>query len=450
MLTSPSLALAATHASAPAGRTAARASRPYDAEIARRAAEVNADVIAWRRDFHQNPELSNREFRTSKIVAEKLAAMGLEVKTGVAKTGVVALLRGAKPGPVVALRADMDALPVTEEVDLPFASKARGTYNGQEVGVMHACGHDTHTAMLLGAARVLTAMKSQLRGTVKLIFQPCEEGAPNGETGGASVMVEEGVLRDPKPGAIFGMHVTNTDFGTLSYRPEGELAASDRLRIVVRGVQTHGGRPWEGIDPIVVGSQIVLGLQTIVSRQSDITLAPVVLSIGSIHGGVRNNIIPDSLVMEGTLRTYDSAMRDSIVRRIHRTAEDIAASAGARARVEILDSNPVTWNDPALTARMAPSLARVVGPKAVRVVRPRTYSEDFAYYSRQIPGFYVFLGVNPPATAEEGSAPNHSPRFFVDESALVLGVRTWCTLALDYLTSGGGSAPPASGSSARR
>jgi amidohydrolase len=435
-LTATALAFAAA---APAARPRARA---YDAEISRRAEAVEKDVIAWRRDIHQHPELSNREFRTSKLVAEKLTAMGLEVRTGVAKTGVVALLRGASAGPVVALRADMDALPVTEEVDLPFASKARGTYNGQDVGVMHACGHDSHTAMLLGVAQVLSGMKAQLKGTVKFIFQPCEEGAPEGETGGARIMVEEGVLRDPAPAAIFGMHVTNSDFGTISYRPEGELAASDRLRFVVRGVQTHGGRPWEGVDPIVVGSQIVLGLQTIVSRQSDVTLAPVVLSIGSIHGGVRNNIIPDSLVMEGTLRTYDSGMRDGILVRIRRTAEDIAASAGATARFEVLDSNPVTWNDAALTSRMAPSLARVVGAQAVRVIRPRTYSEDFAYYAQKIPGFYVFLGVNPPGRPEEGSAPNHSPRFFVDEQAMVTGVRIMSTLAMDYLSGAADAAGP--------
>ncbi len=450
-LTRAALALACTavvgavaYAAAPsalpsASRPAAAAPRPaspLDAEIARRAAAAQERVIAWRRDIHQNPELSNREVRTAKLVADQLRAMGLDVKTGVAKTGVVGVLRFATPGPVVALRADMDALPVTEEAGLPFASKVRSTYNGQAVGVMHACGHDAHTAMLLGVAEVLSGMKDKLSGTVKFIFQPAEEGAPQGEEGGAALMIRDGVLADPAPAAIFGLHVTNAPFGQIGFKPEGQLAAADILRIVVRGAQTHGGRPWEGVDPIVIGAQIVLGLQTIVSRQSDITLAPVVLSIGSIHGGVRNNIIPDSLTMEGTIRTYDAAMRQSIIERVHRTSEMIAGSAGATARVTLDEGTPVTWNDAALTARMAPSLTRVFGDSSVVLIRPRTYAEDFAYYAQRIPGFYIFLGVNPPGVPEEKAAPNHSPRFFVDERALVLGVRATSTLAVDYLAGG--------------
>jgi amidohydrolase len=419
--------------------------RSYDAEITRRAKAAEADVIAWRRDFHQNPELSNREERTARIVAERLRALGLEVKTGVARHGVVALLRGGKPGPVVALRADMDALPVTEAVDLPFASKARGTYQGKDVGVMHACGHDAHTAMLLGTATVLSGMKADVPGTVKFIFQPAEEGPPVGEEGGAPLMIAEGVLRDPAPAAIFGLHVTNIDYGTLGYKPEGMLAASDYLRFAVVGKQAHGGRPWEGIDPIVVASQIVMGLQTVVSRQSDPTTAPAVLTIGSFHGGVRNNIVPDSVAMEGTLRTYDSAMRRDLLARIERTAKSIAAGSGATATFAVVDSNPVTWNDAALTARMAPSLARVVEPKQVRVMRARTGAEDFAWYAQKVPGFYIFLGSNPPGMEEKGSPPNHSPKFFVDESTLVLGVRAMSTLAMDFL-SGGGTATGASAS----
>ena len=421
---------------APHAAIAAPPSRAYDAEITRRANAGMADVIAWRRDFHEHPELSNRETRTSAAVAEKLKAMGLEVRTGIARTGVVAVLRGGKPGPVVALRSDMDALPVREEVDVPFASKAHTLYNGQDVGVMHACGHDTHMAMLLGAARVLTDMKAQVPGTVLFIFQPAEEGAPAGEEGGASLMIKEGVLRDPHPSAIFGMHVVNWAAGTLTYHPEGAMAASDIVHIIVRGRQTHGGRPWEGIDPVIASAQVITGLQTIISRQIDLTNAPAVLSIGMVHGGIRNNVIPDSVVMEGTLRTFDPAMRDTIMAHIRRTAEDIAASSGARAQVDFTGPNPVVWNDAALTARMAPTLARVVGEKNAYVTPPKTWAEDFSYYAKEVPGLFIDLGINPPGIAQEKTAPNHSPRFYVDESNLVVGVRTWASLALDYLNGG--------------
>src|SRR5216110_689585 len=306
-----------------------------DADVDARVPKVMTKVIAWRRDIHEHPELSNREVRTAQVVAEHLRALGIEVRTGVAHTGVVGVLRGGRPGPVVALRADMDALPVTEEVDVPFASKVRATYNGQDVGVMHACGHDTHVAMLMGAAEVLAGMRNDLPGTVKFIFQPAEEGAPAGERGGAALMIEEGALDDPKPSAIFGLHVFPYPAGEIRYRPGGIMAGADAFRIVVHGRQTHGALPWAGIDPIVVASQIVLGLQTITSRQVNLTTAPAVVTIGAINGGVRLNIIPDSVVMLGTIRTFDTAMRNDIHARLRRTAESIAQSAGATAQVTI-------------------------------------------------------------------------------------------------------------------
>jgi len=309
----------------------AQASR-LDAEIDRRATHVEGKVVAWRRDIHAHPELSNREVRTAQVVAEHLRALGLEVRTGVAHNGVVAVLRGGRPGPVVALRADMDALPVTEDVDVPFASKVRTTYNGQDVGVMHACGHDAHVAILMGVAEVLAGMQRDLPGTVKFIFQPAEEGVPAGEGGGAEMMIAEGALDDPKPGAIFGLHVFPYPAGEIMYRPGGIMASADALRIVVRGRQTHGAQPWSGIDPIVVASQIVMGLQTITSRQVDITAAPAIVTIGAMNGGVRNNIIPDSVVMIGTIRAFDAAMRRDIWLRVRRTAESIAQSAGAARR----------------------------------------------------------------------------------------------------------------------
>ena len=315
--------------------------------------------MAWRRDIHEHPELGNREFRTAALVAEHLRALGMEVRTEVGHTGVVATLRGGRPGPVVALRADMDALPVTELVDLPFASKVRTTYNGQEVGVMHACGHDNHVAILMGVADVLASVKDDLPGSVKFIFQPAEEGAPSGERGGAELMLEEGAFENPTPEAVFGLHVAPGPLGHLSYRSGSAMASSDGLRIVVRGRQTHGAIPWGGIDPIVVSSQIVLGLQTIASRQLPVTLTPSIITIGSIHGGVRGNIIPDEVEMVGTIRTFDEEVREDIHRRIRQTAELIAASAGATAEVFISEGYPVTENDPALTERMVPTLQRV-------------------------------------------------------------------------------------------
>jgi amidohydrolase len=405
------------------------------AEIDRRAVLVQDKVRAWRRDIHQHPELSNRETRTADLVAQQLRALGLEVRTGVAKTGVVGVLRGGRPGPVVALRADMDALPVTEEVDLPFASRVRATFNGQEVGVMHACGHDAHVAMLLGAAEVLAGMRRDLPGTVVFIFQPAEEGAPAGERGGAEVMIEEGVLENPKPSAIFGLHVFPYPSGQIRYRPGGTMASSDAFRVVVRGRQTHGAQPWAGIDPVVVSAQIVLALQTIPSRQIDVTAAPAIVTVGAINGGVRYNIIPDSVVMIGTIRTFDAAVRRDLHQRVRRTAESIAQSAGASALVTIDSGPPVTYNDPALTERMLPTLRRAAGASGVELNKPLTPAEDFSLYQERIPGLFVFLGVRPAATDSTSAAPNHSPRFFVDEGALPTGVRTLAYLAVDYLTS---------------
>ncbi|MGH7644344.1 MAG: amidohydrolase [Gemmatimonadales bacterium] len=402
-------------------------------EIDRAAARVEPKVVAWRRDIHQHPELSNREIRTAQVVADHLRALGLEVRTGVARTGVVGVLRGGRPGPVVALRADMDALPVTEEVDLPFASKVRTTYSGQEVGVMHACGHDAHTAMLMGAAEVLAGLRDRLPGTVTFLFQPAEEGPPAGERGGAELMIEEGALANPAPAAIFGLHVLPFRVGRLRVRPGGMLASADVLRIVVRGRQTHGAQPWRGVDPIVVAAQIVLGLQTIVSRQLDLTAAPAVVTIGSFQGGLRMNIVPDSVVLLGTIRGFDPGMQRDIHERVRRTAERIAESAGATAEVEIRSPYPVTFNDSALTARMLPTLRRVVGDAGVESTTPLTVAEDFSHYQRRIPGMFFLLGITPVGTDPAAAAPNHSPRFFVDESALVTGVRALSYLAVDYL-----------------
>lgn len=409
------------------------AAASLDARIAEASKRVEASVIACRRDLHQHPELGNRETRTAQIVADKLKALGIEVKTGVAHTGVIGLLKGAKPGKVVALRADMDALPVVEQVDLPFASKLRTTYNGQDVGVMHACGHDAHVAILLGVAEVLAGLRQELSGTVKFVFQPAEEGAPEGEEGGAALMVKEGVLADPKVDAIFGLHVSSRfAVGEIAYRPGGMMAAVDSFKIKVLGKQTHGAYPWLGIDPIVVASQIVLGLQTIPSRQLDSTTAPSIVTVGAIHGGVRNNIIPDEVQMIGTIRSLDARMRDEIHTRIRRTAESIATSAGAKADVTITTGYPITYNDPSLTERSVPSLKRLAGAKLI-LVNPVLGAEDFSFFQQKIPGLFYWLGTRPANQTPEEAASNHSPLFYIDESGLELGVRSMATLAVDYL-----------------
>jgi amidohydrolase len=394
---------------------------------------VMPKVIAWRRDIHQHPELGNHEVRTAKLVADHLRSLGMEVRTGVAHTGVIGVLVGGRPGPIVALRADMDALPVTEQVDLPFKSTVRTTYNGAEVGVMHACGHDNHVAILMGVAEILAGMKADLPGTVKFIFQPAEEGPPAGEDGGAPMMVKEGALDDPRPSAIFGLHVWPGPQGSLNYRAGGAMAAPDNLQIVIKGRQTHGALPWGGVDPIVVSAQVVLGLQTITSRQIDVTQAPAIVTIGSIQGGNRGNIIPDSVVMVGTIRTFDDAMRKDIHERVRRTAEEIAKSAGATATVTIPPGGLLTYNDPALTEQMLPTLRRTAGEGGLKEIKPVTGSEDFPAFTQNIPGMFFFLGGLPkggdPATAPR----NHSPYFFVDEGALPTGVRAMANLAIDYL-----------------
>lgn len=399
---------------------------------------IEPQVIAWRRDFHEHPELGNREHRTAGIVAAHLRRLGFDqVRTGVAHTGVVGLLKGALPGPVVALRADMDALPVAEEVDLPFASKARTDWNGESVGVMHACGHDAHTAILMGVADLLAGLRAQLRGSVKFIFQPAEELPPEGEEGGAKLMIEQGALENPVPQAIFGLHVTSRlPSGVIGYRPGPTMASADNLKITIHGRQTHGAMPWFGVDPIVTAAQVVLGLQTVVSRGIDLTHEPAVVTIGAIKGGVRENIIPDSVEMRGTIRSFDEAMRDDIHERVTTLAEAISRGSRAGCTVCIRKNYPVTVNDPALTEAMQPTLERVAGPQHLMLVPKVMGSEDFSFFQRIVPGVFFFVGVTPHGTDPATAAPNHSPRFFVDERGLLLGVRALANLACDFLESG--------------
>jgi amidohydrolase len=405
------------------------------ARIDAAAQSVEAQVVAWRRDLHANPELGNREFRTAGIVQAHLEALGFDaLRTGVAHTGIVGLLKGALPGPVVALRADMDALPVTEEVDLPFASKARAQWNGEEVGVMHACGHDCHVAILLGVATVLAGLRGQLRGSVKFIFQPAEEMPPEGEEGGAQLMIAEGALENPAPAAIFGLHVTSRlALGAVGYRSGPTMASSDKLHITVHGKQTHGAAPWLGVDPIVTAAQVILGLQTVISRGTDIAREPAVVTIGAIRGGVRENIIPDSVEMRGTIRAFDEDMRDEIHERVTTLAEAVARGSRARCAVCITKNYPVTVNDPALTEAMLPTLARVAGPGRLELVPKVTGAEDFSFFQRLIPGLFFFVGVTPPEVDPRHAYSNHSPRFFADERALVTGVRALAHLACDWL-----------------
>jgi amidohydrolase len=404
------------------------------------ARDVEEQVIVWRRDVHQHPELSNREFRTAKLVADHLTSLGMEVQTGVAHTGVVGILEGRGPGPVVALRADMDGLPVVEKTGLAYASTERSTYEGQDVGVMHACGHDNHVAILMGAATVLSQLKDQFNGTIKFVFQPAEEGEPVDEDGGAEYMVEQGVLKSPDVDAIFGLHISQGGpVGTASYRPKGVMASAQRFDIEIHGKQTHGARPWAGVDPIIVGAQIINALQTIVSRQVDVSQAPAVVTVATFHGGVRNNIIPDGAKMSGTIRTFDPAVRTFIHEQIHRTAENIASAMGARAVVTIQPGVPVTYNDPQLTAGMVPSLERVYGARNVAVAERMTGAEDFSFYLEEIPGFFFFIGGRPHDVPPEEAIPNHSPFFYVDEGALLPGVRAMSSLAVDYLDAAGGN-----------
>jgi amidohydrolase len=413
-----------------------------DAPDARAAgAAVNPQVIAWRRDIHQHPELGDREVRTAALVAAQLRSLGLAVETGIAKTGVIAVLEGgAGPGPLIAIRADMDALPVTEEVDLPFASKVRTEFNGAEVGVMHACGHDAHTAMVLGVATALAGMRDRIAGRVLFIFQPAEEGSLPGEEGGADLMVKEGLFRRYKPDAIFGMHVFYTlHAGTIGVREGPMLAGSDRFQITVHGKQTHGAQPWRGVDPVVTAAHIVTQAQTIVSRQVNISELPVVLSFGIFQGGQRWNIIPERVELEGTVRSFDADMRAQTFAALQRTAEHVAAAQGARVETVIPMPgavNFVTRNDAALTRRMRPSLERAVGAERVLNIPPSMVAEDFSRFSELVPGMYFFVGSVPPSQDLKTAEPNHSPRFFLDEAALEVGTRAMLQVALDALAGG--------------
>jgi amidohydrolase len=401
--------------------------------------KIEPKTIAWRRDFHEHPELGNREFRTSKIVADHLRALGIEVHEGVGKTGVVGILKGAYPGPVIGLRADMDALPIVERTPVPFASKVRATYNGQEVGVMHACGHDSHVAIMMSVAEVLSGLRKQLHGTVKFIFQPAEEGPPNGEDGGAALMIKEGVLDSPKVDVMFGLHINaQTEVGTIRYRSEGEMAASDWFTITVHGKGSHGSQPWGGVDPIVVSAQIIEGLQTIVSRQTELTKDPAVISVCVINGGVRSNIIPETVEMTGTIRTLDTGMQRDIHERMVRTVTRIAESAGATADIKIENKTLITYNDPALVQKTLASIQRTAGANNVRQMDAITGSEDFSFFATRVPSFFFFLGGMPKGKDPKTAAPHHTADFYIDESGFKLGVRTFCHLVFDYTASPNG------------
>ena len=412
--------------------------RPVQADqaLAAAVAAIEPKVVAWRRDIHQHPELGNREFRTSALVAEHLKGLGFDVKTGVAHTGVVGTLVGGRPGPVIALRADMDALPVTERVDLPYASKVRSTYNGQEVGVMHACGHDAHVAILMGVAEVLAARRDSIPGTIKFFFQPAEEGPPAGEDGGAELMVREGVMQNPKVEAVFGLHVNSVlPVGHVAYRPGGTMASAESFRIIIKGKQAHGAYPWSSVDPIVTATQVVMGLQTIVSRNVELTEGAAVVSVGRISGGVRSNIIPEQVELEGTLRALNDPTRTLLRERVRAVATQIAGAMGATAEVTVPDgvAYPVTFNDPDLTARMLPSLQRAAGAEKVLLRPAVTGAEDFSFFAQEAPGLFVFLGGRDPATPEAQAPGHHTPEFQIDDRGLDLGVRVMAQLALDYL-----------------
>ncbi|MGV3766623.1 MAG: amidohydrolase [Chitinophagaceae bacterium] len=397
--------------------------------------KVEQKVIAWRRDIHANPELGNQEFRTAELIAKHLESLGIEVKRNVAKTGVVGTLKGGLPGPVIALRADMDALPVTERTGLPFASKATTTYNGQQTGVMHACGHDAHVAMLMGAAEVFSALRKELKGTIRFIFQPAEEGAPVGEEGGAALMVKEGVLENPRPNVIFGLHMdAQSEVGKIAYRQGGTMAGVNDLKITVKGKQAHGAYPWQGIDPVVTAAQIVTSLQTIVSRNLNITENAGVVTIGTIHGGNRFNIIPEQVEMTGTLRFLNEADEKLIVQRIKDIAIKTGEAAGATVEVKIPYSNryPVTYNDPALMEKMLPSLKRTAGAENIVLAVPRTGAEDFSFYQEKVPGLFLFLGGMPKGKNKLEAPSHHTPEFFIDESGFKLGVLALVNLAFDY------------------
>jgi len=397
---------------------------------------VEGDVVKWRHHFHQNPELSNREFKTAQYIANYLNELGLDVQTKVAHTGVVAILDSGNPGPVVALRADIDALPITETSGVTFASRATALYNDNQVGVMHACGHDTHAAMLMGAAKVLVEMKSKLKGKVKFIFQPAEEGAPAGEQGGAELMIKQGVLDSPKVDVIFGIHINSqTDVGTIKYRSGGIMAAVDPFKITIKGKQSHGAYPWLSVDPVVTAAQIILGLQTIVSRELKLIDNAAVISVGSIHGGNRSNIIPNEVELVGTIRTLDDGMRQHIHESLTRKAKLIAQSMGATAEVIVPDGfqYPVTYNDPSLMLQMLPTLEATAGKDNVMLANAVMGAEDFSFFQQKIPGLYLFVGGKTKSIPVEQAPGHHTPDFVIDDEGMQLGVRTLSNLVLDYM-----------------
>lgn len=405
-------------------------------KISLAADKIEPKVIEWRRDFHSNPELGNQEIRSADIISKYLKSLGFEVKTGVAKTGVVGILKGGKPGPVVALRADMDGLPVKERVDVPFSSKVKAQFNGQQVDVMHACGHDSHMAILMGVAQVLATHKNDLKGTVKFIFQPAEEGPPFGEQGGAELMVKEGVLQNPKVDVVFGLHIdAQTEVGKITYRPGGTMASVNDMQIIVKGRQAHGAAPWSSIDPIVVSAQIINNLQTIISRNLNVTENAAVVTIGSIHGGNRSNIIPEQVEMMGTLRALSADDEKMLIERVKQVATKTAESAGATAEVTIpfSASYPVTFNDVALTEQMLPSLQKTAGTANVLLVPAETGAEDFSFYQEKVPGLFIFLGGMPKGKDPKKTASHHTPDFFIDESGFKLGVKAMANLAVDYM-----------------
>ncbi len=402
-------------------------------EINASAQKVLPQVIEWRRFIHQHPELGNREFKTAAFIEEKLRALGLEVRTKIAKTGVVGILKGGQPGPVIGLRADIDGLPVTERTNVPFKSTEKAEYNGQTVGVMHACGHDSHIAMLLGTATVLSQMKDKLKGTVVFIFQPAEEGPPAGEEGGAALMVKEGVMDNPKIDAIFGIHINSaTEIGKIRYKTGSFMAASDWFSIKIKGKQTHGSQPWGGIDPIMVASSIIQGFQTIVSRQSELTKAPVVISVGKINSGVRENIIPEELTMSGTIRTLDEAMQKDVHARIRNTATKIAESFGAQIEISIDSKTPITYNTPQLVEQMLPSLEKAVGKENLINAEWTTGAEDFAEYRSKAPAFFFFVGGMPKGMSPKDAFPHHTPDFYIDDSRLDVGIKAFANLVFDF------------------
>ena len=406
----------------------------YDKQIERLAREVESQVIDWRHWFHENAELSNREFKTSKRIAEILRGMGYKPQTNIAKTGVVAVLNGKKKGPVVALRADIDGLPVKERVDIPWASKMTGVYNGETVPVMHACGHDTHIGILLGVAKILKDMKDQIPGKVKFIFQPAEEGAPDGEEGGAQLMVKEGVLKKPNVDAIFGLHISSgLEVNKINIKPEGIMAAVNSFRVDIKGKQSHGSRPWKSVDPIVTASQMVNNFQTIVSRNMDLTNAPVVVTVGAIHGGVRSNIIPESVYMLGTIRTFDLSMKEKVHERLRKIVQMTAEANNATATIDINEGYPVTYNDPELYSEMFPTFERIAGKENVNIIKAVTGAEDFSFFQQKIPGIYFFIGGIPKGFDPAKVAGHHTPDFYVDDSGMLLGMKTMSALTLDYL-----------------